>query len=91
MLRDAKGTAGELRVAGRAAARLTDWRADFQRVGERVTVRATVAWSNPLYLASGGPFELRLAVGTKHWCWRDVAVEGETALSISARGNPTVR
>lgn len=66
----AAGKAGEVRVGGRVAATLTDWR--LAPVAGGYEIVAALADPVDLYLDSPAVKELRLTVGKRYWRWRGV-------------------
>lgn len=80
----AKGRAGELRIGGRVAAELGPW--DAERGPGGWHGYAPVRHANPVLLAAGATFELRLFVGSRIWRWRTVTVDGEESISFRTQG-----
>ena len=83
----AKGRHGSLRVGGREAAQLLEW--TFTPGEPRWSVRADLGTYDDYWLASNGPFELRLPLAQSTWRWRNVAVSREyKTLAITGEGEP---
>lgn len=73
----ASGTTGTLRIGGRQAAGLGQWslRAAEPAPGEPegYVLIAPLTETDPYWLDTGGPFELRLTLSRSVWRWRNVA------------------
>lgn len=74
-------------VAGRVAARLTDWTLDHR--GENAVIHAQIAERDTYWLEHASRFDLRLDFGKCGLRWRDVRVAVvEDSVRIEARGKP---
>lgn len=86
----ATGPHGELRVGGRAAAKLGKWVLTSSDEGVSI-VTAPTADVDEYWLWSSGIKELRLSTGSKQWRWREVEVGyGGSTMTITVTGKPTI-
>ena len=85
------GRGGIVRVAGRAAATLTDWSLSFDYDAREYVIRAGITDVVPVYLSPSYRAELRLQMRQARWRWQGVrlAVEGDR-IEVRATGEPDV-
>lgn len=69
------GRGGLVRVAGRAAATLTDWSVRMDPATHEFIVSAGVTDAVPLYLSPRYPSEVRLQMTKRIWRWQGATVE----------------
>lgn len=83
----ASGVSGSVVYGYHVVARLSRWTLDAQD-----QIRAKASDVNTFHLESGGPFTVRLDVGSREWVWQNAQViqlTGEAVLLI--HGSPQVR
>lgn len=79
----ASGASGSLRIGGRQAAGLGPWSLRAAEPAGYV-LTAPLTDTDPYWLDSGGPFELRLTLARSVWRWRNVSPTLD-ATTITAR------
>ena len=85
------GQTASILVGGRCAARLGRWRLEGGP-SEGWSVEGDVLEVNTVWLESGYALELRLDVGTKRWCWREVSAERNgNQITVTGAGAPEVK